>query len=366
MKRLTAIKPVGVFLFWTSNSRAALLLRFSICFLCVSMLQAAAQAKALFYLTNNTNSVKSFNEHADKIDILVPAWYEVDGNGLMWGGPNPAVLRTAAQHHVQVMPIVASIQQAELHKLFTTPAARKALIDAMVAQCKQEGYSGFQFDFENVLWTDRDVLSDLVAEAAAALHKEGLLLSIATVPNGPGAAGRSAYSHWIYANWRGAYDLRALTKSVDLICLMTYDQNTRWTAPGPVAGYPWSVRQLEYALQFVPKEKLSLGIPVYGYHWFAGEPGKDEKPNPTAEYVGQQEIDQFVESYHPRVEWDATDRVAWFYFYQDDTREWVFYTDKRGFQERLNLVQEHGLEGFCSWVLGAEDPEIWDLLPTHR
>ena len=91
-----------------------------ILFLFVSGVIAVAQPKALFYMTENPNSVKSFAEHADKIDILVPAWYSVDGNGLVWGGPNPYVLQTAAQHHVPVMPIVASMVQADLHKLLTT------------------------------------------------------------------------------------------------------------------------------------------------------------------------------------------------------------------------------------------------------
>jgi spore germination protein YaaH len=217
-----------------------------------------------------------------------------------------------------------------------------------------------------VNWTDRDLLSSLIADSAAALHTEGRQLTIATVPNAPGSAGKSSFSRWLYANWRGGYDLKALAQSVDLICLMTYDQNTRWTEPGPVAGYTWTVQNLEYALQFVPKDKLSLGIPLYGYHWFAGEPGKDEKPNPTAEYIGQQDIDQYIAAYHPQVEWDSADRAAWFYFYRDDYREWVFYTDKRGFEERLNLVRERGLQGFCSWVLGPEDPEIWSLLPSHK
>ena len=327
---------------------------------------AAAQPKALFYMTNSSNSVKSFTDHADKIDILVPAWYEVDGNGLMWGGPNPQVLQTAVQHHVPVMPIVATTVQADLHKLFTTPEARKAFIASVLSECKKNGYSGFQIDFENVLWTDRDLLTSVVAETAAALHKAGLQLTIATVPNAPGAPGQSGYSHWLYANWRGAYDLKALAQTADLICLMTYDQNTRWTAPGPVAGLPWTVQQLEFALQSVPKEKLSLGIPVYAYHWFAGEPGKDEKPNPSAESIGQQEVDQYLAAYHRHPEWDTFDRVAWFYFYKDDNREWVFYTDKRGFQERLNLVRDRDLQGFCSWVLGTEDPEIWTLLPSHK
>lgn len=62
-----------------------------------------------------------------------------------------------------------------------------------------------------------------------------------------------------------------------LICLMTYDQHTRWTATGPVAGWTGTIANLDYALKFVPKEKLSLGIPLYGYHWFAGPPIIQEK-----------------------------------------------------------------------------------------
>ena len=340
-------------------------------FLLFHAIVAMAQPKALFYMTDHPNSVKSFSEHAAQVDLVVPAWYSVDGNGLVWGGPNLAVLKTAAEHHVPVMPIVASASQPELHKLFTTAAARTALIASLLRECQKYGYSGFQIDFENVNWTDRDLLSGLVGDTAAALHKEKFQLTIATVPNAPGSAGKSSYSHWLYANWRGAYDLKALAQFTDFISLMTYDQNTRWTAPGPVAGYQWTVENLEYALQFAPREKLSMGIPLYGYHWFAGDPGKgdsgkEEKPNPTAEYVGQQEIDQYLAAYHPHVEWDSADRTAWFYFYNDDYREWVFYTDKRGFEERLNLVRERGLLGFCSWVLGAEDPEIWSLLPSHK
>ena len=335
-------------------------------FLLSTAIFATAQPKALFYMTDSPNSVQSFLQHADKVDILVPAWYSTDGNGLVWGGPNPDVIKTAASHHVPVMPIVALMVQADLHKLFTTPPARAAFIASLLNESKKNSYSGFQIDFENVNWTDRDLLSSLVADTAAALHKEHLQLTIATVPNAPGFPGKSNYSHWLYANWRGSFDLKALAQSVDLICLMTYDQNTRWTMPGPVAGYPWTVENVEYALQFVPKEKLSMGIPLYGYHWFAGDPGKEEKPNPTAEYIGQQQVDQYTSAYHPQVQWDATDRVAWFYFYRDDMRDWVFYTDKRGFQERLNLVREKGLQGFCSWVLGTEDPEIWSLLPSHK
>jgi spore germination protein YaaH len=334
----------------------------------------AQQPKALFYMTREPKSVRSFLAHADKIDLLVPAWYVVDADGLVSGGANPLVMETARAHHVPVMPIVANgeFAQEEFHKLLGNAKASEGMFSQLIHICRENGYIGFQFDFENVHWTDRDALSSMVREAAAAFHREGLQLTIATVPNAPGGpAGEGGFAAWIYENWRGAYDLKALAQSVDLICLMTYDQHTRWTAPGPVAGWAWTTGNLDYALKVVPPQKLSLGIPLYGYHWFAGTPVKGEdkagdKPNPSAEYIATDDALDLAKDFGGHIEWDATDRAAWFYFYRADMREWIFFTDGRTFGERYRLVKERALQGFCSWVLGTEDPAIWDLLPAHK
>jgi len=166
----------------------------------------AQQPKALFYMTREPKSVRSFLAHADKIDLLVPAWYSVDADGLVSGGPNPLVLETAKQHHVAVMPLVANgdFVQEDFHKLLKNAAAKESMFAELIRACKENGYTGFQFDFENVHWTDRDALSEMVRDAAAAFHREGLQLTIATVPNAPGEPGEGGFSAWIYENWRGA------------------------------------------------------------------------------------------------------------------------------------------------------------------
>ncbi|MFZ0662744.1 MAG: glycosyl hydrolase family 18 protein [Acidobacteriaceae bacterium] len=323
---------------------------------------------ALFYMTNSPASVRSFLAHSAKISILVPTWYSVDANGLVAGAPNPEVMRVAREQRVPVMPIITSTGKAAFHLLLGNSTAQHTLLAALIEQARLNDYMGFQFDFEDISWTDRDALSALVAESAASLHSVGLKLSIATVPNAPGYPGAGAFSRWIYADWRGAYDLKAIAKSVDLICLMTYDQHTRWTTPGPVAGWQWTLDNLTYALQFVPPQKLSLGIPLYGYHWYAGNPVVKDitKPNVTANYISEPDALLLAQEYHGTPQWDPVDHTAWFYIYRDQMREWVFYTDARTFEDRYKLAQEHGLEGFCSWVLGTEDPAIWKLLPDRR
>jgi len=326
---------------------------------------------ALFYLTSGPDSVRSFLAHSRQIDLLVPTWYQVDENGLVTGAPDPTVLKRAQEDKVPVMPIIALFNKKSFHALALSPAAQAIMNDAMIRESKMHGYTGFQFDFENIDWTDRDLLTAVVKNSAEALHKAGLQLSIATVPNAPGYPGAGGFAKWIYTDWRGAYDLAALAKSVDLLCLMTYDQNTRWTMPGPVAGWQWTLDNLNYALKVVPKEKLSLGIPVYGYHWYAGVPGKDpatgeEKPNPTADYIGYPNAMQLATAYDGKVQWDEFDHNAYFWFYRDQMREWIFFTDLHTFKDRYELVQQNGLQGFCSWVLGEEDPAIWNYLPRHQ
>ena len=341
-------------------------------FLFTAMSTSAQQPKALFYLTREPKSVRSFLAHADKIDVLVPNWYSIDASGLLSGGPNPLVLESARQHHVPVMPLVVNVgfAQEDVHKLLVNTPIRQQMFNAMIRACKDNRYTGFQLDFENVNWTDRDTLSDFVRAAAVAFHKENLQLSIATIPNAPGFPGETGFSAWIYENWRGAYDLKAIAESVDLLCLMTYDQHTVWTVPGPVAGWAWTVANLDYALKVVPPQKLALGIPVYGYHWFSATPIKasdktGDKPNPTADYISTDDALDLAKAYNGHLEWDTVDRSAWFYFYRNDVREWIFYTDVRTFRERYALVKDRRLYGFASWVLGTEDPEIWDLLPGH-
>ena len=335
---------------------------------------ATAKAKpvALFYLGTNPDSIRSFFAHSKQIDLLVPTWYEVDEDGLLTGEPDAAVLDVTRREKLPVMPIIALFNKKKFHEFSANKVAWARMNEAMIREAKLHGYTGFQFDFENIAWTDRDALSALVKNSAEALHHAGLQLSIATVPNAPGyPEGKGGFAKWIYTDWRGAFDIAELAKSVDLLCLMTYDQQTHWTMPGPVAGWQWTIDNLEYALKVVPKEKLSLGIPVYGYHWYTGAPIVDkttgeEKPNPSADYINAIDVTQLATAYRAKIEWDAVDHSAYFWFYKDQMREWIFYTDRRTFEDRYQLVKDRGLQGFCSWVLGAEDPEIWKVLPQRQ
>ncbi len=91
-----------------------------------------------------------------------------------------------------------------------------------------------------------------------------------------------------------------------------------------------------------------------------------EHPNVTADYISTPDVLRLATDYSGKPQWDADDHTAFFYFYRDQMREWIFYTEKRGFADRYNLASEKNLQGICAWVLGEEDNAIWSVLPEHK
>ena len=95
-----------------------------------------AQPVALFYLTSNPESIRSFLAHSSQIDLLVPTWYQVDENGLVTGAPDPTVLKRAQDEKLPVMPIIALFNKKSFHTLAANPPPRRAMNEAMIRECK--------------------------------------------------------------------------------------------------------------------------------------------------------------------------------------------------------------------------------------
>src|SRR5581483_3729373 len=95
----------------------------------------ARSPTALFYLMETPKSMRSFVEHIDKIDLLVPTWYGVDAQGLVQGAPNPYVLQLASQRKLAVMPILSMTQGRDgFHRLLLDVEAQKRAIEALLQQ----------------------------------------------------------------------------------------------------------------------------------------------------------------------------------------------------------------------------------------
>ena len=315
-----------------------------------------------FYYVDTESSWRSFEAHADRIDVVGPQSLTVDSLGIVFGTLDARLLEVARAKRIRVMPLLVNegFQQPGLRRLLADTVAQGRAIRSLVALCRTHDLWGIQFDIENINVQDRDRFTAFYRRAADALHADGRLLSIAIVARWSDDEHATSYHRFMMDSWRGGFDLAAIAAAGDFVSIMTYDQHTRRTPPGPVAGLPWMRRMVEYTLRFVPPEKLSLGIPLYGRHWYA----QSDATTPARASVGFAQASWAWGSHLAAragapIQWDAAEGTAWARLSVGGTWEWLFLEDVRAFEAKLALMREYRLRGFSAWVLGPEDARIW-------
>lgn len=318
--------------------------------------------ETLFYTVDNEKCFQSLKANIASVDIVGPQSYRLDAHGILSGSVDRRILQLASQHRVKVMPLLvnAGFDQPAFHALLADSAARERAIKGMVRICRENNYYGLQFDFENIHISDRDAYTAFYRQAAEALHAAGYAISIAVVPRVGEDVGPTEYHKWIYEYWRGAYDYKALGEIGDFISLMTYDQHTHRTTPGPVAGLRWMEAVIRYVLPLVPASKISLGIPLYSYRW---QPSyQNNQAHVWGRSLDFEEARGLADRFGGQWQWDDRDNVAYTFYLNDYINEFLFLEDSRSFAAKYDLVKKYGFRGISAWRLGHEDPKIWGHL----
>ena len=311
------------------------------------------------YYVNTDDGHASLFAHLNQIDVLSPAWYDANADGSITGYARRDVIDAAHASGVAIVPLIVNkgVDPGVGHAILADPGRRATLARNLVNEAKTYGYAGFQLDFEQILWTDRDLLTALVQDCAAAFHPAGLNLSIAVIPRLPGddTAGGALLDY--FHQWSGAYDFAGLAKAADFLSFMTYDEHNGVTPPGAVSGTPWMRRALEFSMQGVPPEKATLGLPTY-YHDWTGVGYLTSSSYADAVTLAQMHGATPV--------FDTTEEEMHFGYdaYGVHHELWIQSTDT--LRRKLPLMYEYGLKGISVWRLGFEDPSFWSLIPARR
>ena len=317
-----------------------------------------ARPLAMYYYAPDSQGIESFEEHVSQMTLVAPQSFEVDEEGSVEGAVPPAILETARRAKVAVMPLVVNpgFDREAAGELLRSLRAQQRAVTNLARLAARYDFAGWQLDLEYIAPEDKTYYTRFVQRAAARLHSEGRLLSIAVVPRFsdvyPDVDPRREFHS---GEWGAPYDFRALGRIVDFMTLMTYDHHSSATPPGPVAGYDWVKAALEYATERVPRQKILLGIPFYGREWVQSG---DETSTRTLSFADAQDL---MDEFSVSGLWDERWRTPWFQYSDADGLHTDWYENSRSLDAKLRLMQEFHLRGFAAWRLGVEDPAFWSL-----
>lgn len=320
----------------------------------------------VFYALPGDAAAASFRAHAADIGVIAPQSFSLDGYGQLKGSVPADLQATAQAAGVAMMPLVinAGFSRTAGLRLLRDAGARDRAIGALVAQGMANGVEGWQIDFENLPSYARALFTRFVTEAADALHRHGMQLSVAVA-----ARTNDDPSGDNYRDFSGVYDYAGLAASADFLSVMAYPESDA-SHPGPLAGTPWVEQVIAHVLTQVPADKISLGLPTYQTDWME----RRVRITIRRRIAGKiRRVYRYIYRlfHHNGPVTVDTDALDWDPVMQTSYRirgsghdlhiTWV--EDQRSFAAKLRLVAEYHLRGYSVWRIGLEDPNIWDELP---
>lgn len=300
----------------------------------------------LFYFFENTYGLKEFKRRHSRMDIVAPQTYVVKEDLRVHGPTEGKIAREARKKDVPIMPLLVNdgFEKVLMSTILITPSAQEEIIEFMIEEAEDEGYIGWQFDFENINRLDRDLYTAFVAKASKALRAEGLQFSVAVVPRS-----RAYNPNDRDQDWSSAYDYATLAPHVDFMTLMTYDDPL---SVGPVASLPFLNRTLDYMLTQVPAEKISLGVPMYCWRW-----QNDRRVGSTTYKLAQKEYRKAQN----RDRGYSQSLGAEFFSFTSKEGDYIniWCDNAKSVETKREYAQALGLHGLSFWALGQGDTRIW-------
>lgn len=222
--------------------------------------------------------------------------------------------------------------------LVGNPQVQQRLIWELGRTMQDRGFQGLDIDFEYVLAEDRQGFAAFVRKVREVMNLFDYEVSVALAPK-------------TSANQKGllyeGMDYRLLGEAADRVMLMTYEWGYSMGPPMAVAPLNMVRRVVDYAVSEIPAEKISLGIPNYGYNW----PLPYERGVTRAQTIHHEEAVQTAIDHGVEIWFDETARSPYYRYWQYGILHEVWFEDVKSVDGKFGLIEEYGLLGAGYWQL---------------
>ena len=215
-----------------------------------------------------------------------------------------------------------------------------ALASEVVQVAKAEQMAGIAVDYENIIPTDKQALVSFVQNLKQDLSGTSIKLMVCLPEQQTD-------------NAQSAYDYKKLGSIANLVMLITYDEHTLGSQPGPIANLSNVQRTVQYAVQNIPANKILLGLADYGYDWSGG----------SGQQIDMATAYSLAAQYHATIKWDpVTASSSFTYTDTSGSSHVVYFESGKSISALAKLVPTYGLGGYAAWYLGADNANFWNAL----
>ncbi len=233
-----------------------------------------------------------------------------------------------------------------IHRVLSDTTARNRLIRNLYETVLNQGYQGVNIDFEFILAEDRDLFTEFVRYVTYAVNELGYEVTVDLAPK------TSADQPGVLYEGK---DYPALGAAADRVLVMTYEWGYTYGPAMAVAPIDKVREVIDYAVTEIPREKINMGVPNYGYDWKLPYVRGESK----AVTIGNIEAIQIALRNDSQIFYDETAQSPYFSYVADGITHEVWFEDARSMLAKYRLVREYGLHGIGCWQIMQLFRNMW-------
>lgn len=291
---------------------------------------------------------------ARDLTYITPSNYIVNEDGSLREFDDNAIVSASIEENLSMLMSISNaggpgFDPERAHIIVSSEEVQDNLFNNVLELMQAKGYDGLNINFEMLYPEDRNLYNEFLQRAVDFFHQYDYPVSTALVPK--------TYDMTTGA-WWGAHDYKAQGEILDFIIVMTYDWGCGACPPMAVAPVNEIVKVLDYAVSVIPRDKILMGVPFYGFDWRlpfeTGDMGR------LVDYTRALKL---AAEHGSKIEFDVLAQVPYFYYNSaEGDRHVVWFDDARSFRAKYNLVDKYALKGVSYWVLGLDAPQNWAVL----
>jgi spore germination protein len=292
------------------------------------------------------SGMETLSVQSKYFETISPYWFVLNSEGVLseTDFPQKSTFKDnlmTLNPSIKLVPMVTTrLDRENFNQFVQNEEALNRFANSLVTTLVLNKADGVDLDFENLDHTNKDAFSLLVTKIATALHEKNLVLSITL----SGRTQKEGNMH--------PYDFKIISKNADEVRVMIYDKHGEFSAPGAITPCSWFEEVLTYNMEYIPLEKLVVGLPTYGYSWGYNKSFKSMTHNQVEKYFNSQ----------PHVKIKDADSFETIYVTKNEVA-WV--SDANALEKKVSVARDKGVYKFIFWSISGMDTRFFEKSSTH-
>ncbi len=283
--------------------------------------------------------------------------YHVKADGSLDTIDDTELIQAARSAKVAPLMVITNIGESGgfdsdlVSTILGSEAIQDTLLNNVIRVMQEKNYFGLDIDFEYVYPSDRENYNNFLRKTVSRLRPLGFTVTTALAPKTSATQQGRLYE---------AHDYPVHGALADHVILMTYEWGYTYSPPQAVAPINEVRKVLNYAVTAIPREKIFMGIPNYGYNWTL--PFQQGTAARTVTNVGAVELAWRVGAH---IQYDPIAQAPFFRYYDENGKQHeVWFEDARSILAKLTLANEFRLGGISYWTINQFFPQNWLVLKS--